>query len=403
MARELRTAAGDRAPVAHPESLRRQIRGWEHGEHRPDERYRTLYAVVFDVPEHELFAGTDAAPTLAVEESAKLASLADVPRVEDVLARVVSGTGRRVGAGTVVALESRVHALRLADDVVPGGELVEPAFRQLDQAVSLYRDSSHREDVGRAMLGVLAELAQVAGWIAADAGQAARAASTYRLGLSAAREAGDPALESNLIGSLAYLTTNGPTPDAALDLAQAAVELANRSASPRARALAWDRMAWAQARVGVTGLATRALGEAATALTEAGPAPERPWLYWVSAGESQVMEARAYTELRRPLRAIPVLARVLDAYDTSHARELALYLSWLAVAFADAREPEAAAATAGRMFDLSDGMASHRTAERARTVLSRLSPYRADVPEVAELWERHRASTTEHTPTAPSA
>ncbi len=37
------------------------------------------------------------------------------------------------------------------------------------------------------------------------------------------------------------------------------------------------------------------------------------------------------------------MGEVLARYDVIHAREVALYLSWLAVAYADANEPEAAA------------------------------------------------------------
>ena len=45
------------------------------------------------------------------------------------------------------------------------------------------------------------------------------------------------------------------------------------------------------------------------------------------------------------MRAIPILTDVLSGYDATHARELALYLSWLAIAWADANEPEEAAAS----------------------------------------------------------
>jgi hypothetical protein len=125
----------------------------------------------------------------------------------------------------------------------------------------------------------------------------------------------------------------------------------------------------------------RALEEAHEALTAAGadskPAPA--WAYWVTDDELQVMDARVFTELRRPLRAVPLLTDVLDRYDSSHARELALYLSWLAVALADANEPEEAAAAAARMFDLN--VASERAAARARVVRRRLESF-DDVPEV---------------------
>ncbi len=128
--------------------------------------------------------------------------------------------------------------------------------------------------------------------------------------------------------------------------------------------------------------AMRALGEAGEALAADGAGVESPaYLYWVDAGELRVMESRVYTELRRPLRAVPLLRDVLSRYDTTHTRELALYLSWLAVALADANEPEEAAATAERVITLSETVTSDRTAARVRVVRERLEGYR-DVPEV---------------------
>ncbi|MEV1005212.1 hypothetical protein [Nonomuraea sp. NPDC050202] len=259
MARELRAAASRRVPpvpVAHPESLRRQIRGWEAGQHRPSEPYRMLYADVFGLSEEELFDVPAPAPLL----EDRLPDLTGLPEIEGVVARVMARTGRRLGAATVAALQARAHALRLADDVLPGGDLVEVANRQLDQAVLLHREGSHPASVGRALLCHVGEIAQVAGWIAADAGDPAGAERAYQVGLSAAHEGGDAALESNLLGSHAYLLTGDDrTRRMALTLAEAATTTAAASGSAHARALAWDRLAWVHARMGAAAQAARAL------------------------------------------------------------------------------------------------------------------------------------------------
>ncbi|MGN5379556.1 hypothetical protein ACQ4WX_26565 [Streptomyces lasalocidi] len=115
------------------------------------------------------------------------------------------------------------------------------------------------------------------------------------------------------------------------------------------------------------------------------------YLYWVDAGELRVMESRVYTELHRPLRAVPLLRGVLSEYDATHTREMALYLSWLAVALADANEPEEAAVVAERVITLASDIPSERTAERVRVILRRLQDF-ADVPEVAELLAEHQAA-----------
>ncbi|MGJ6969812.1 transcriptional regulator [Streptosporangium sp. G11] len=388
MARALTEVADEstRAHLPTRESLIRMIKDWEKGRHQPKDPYRVLYCRAFDLPEAELF---DLANKTARRSPAQV--LAAIMPEGDLLSRLPAGAGRRVGMGTVQDLAARVHGLRLADDVIAGSDLIRPAFRELDAAVRLYRCGTHTEEAGRALLVNIGELAQIVGWIASDAGQHDQAAQTYQLGISAAREAGDGSLEANLIGSLAYQIANVGDAQESVALTRAALDAAGRHASPRIRALTWDRLAWAHARAGEAQPAIRALGEASAALASTAGAEEPSYLYWVSPDELQIMEARAYTELHRPLRAVPLLTEVLARYDATHVREVALYLSWLSVALADANEPEEAAHTASRMLDMSADLTSDRTTQRARVVLTRLKPY-ADVPEVRELLTRYPMS-----------
>lgn len=317
----------------------------------------------------------------------------------DPLSLLTVRSPRRVGVGEVTDLQKRVHGLRLADDVLAGGDLIGPALRELRSTVRLYRENTHTAEVGRALLVQIGELAQIAGWIASDAGRHEEAERIYRLGLSAAKQAEDMTLAGNLAGSLAYQMSNTGRENEGLTLAQAALHDAGEDAPGKARALYWDRVAWAHTQAGGrenARAAMRALGEAGEALATQGEgtgsnADEPPaYLYWVDAGELQVMESRVYTELHRPLRAVPLLRDVLGKYDATHTREMALYLSWLAIALADANEPEEAAGVAERVIRIAADVASERTAERVRVVLARLQEY-ADVPEVAALLADHAA------------
>lgn len=330
----------------------------------------------------------------AAQASASVPTLADFLPEGDPLSLLTARSPRRVGVGEVTDLQKRVHGLRLADDVLAGGDLIAPALRELRSTVRLYRENTHTEEVGRALLVQIGELAQIAGWIASDAGRHEEAERIYRLGLSAARQAEDHTLAGNLAGSLAYQMSNTGRTNKGLTLAQAALHDAGDSAPGKARALYWDRVAWAHTQAGGhenARAAMRALGEAGEALDEHDDGDEPPaYLYWVDAGELQVMESRVYTELRRPLRAVPLLRDVLDQYDATHTREMALYLSWLAIALADANEPEEAAAVAERVIRIAADVASERTAERVRVVLARLREY-DDVPEVAALLADHAA------------
>lgn len=380
LAEALAQAAPGRVPPT-----RNDVSRWEIGTRSPRE-WLPFLARVLDVPREMLEAAKAVQPLVAAP---RVLTVADFLPDGDLLAPLHARTGRRIGAGQVADLAQRVHGVRLADDVVYGKDLIGPALRELRAAVKLYREGTHTDAVGRELLRAIGELAQNAGWVASDAGEHAEVERIYRLGISAAHAAGDGVLSGNVAGSLAYQWSNTGRAHDAVDLARAALaraalDSAGSDAPPKARALYLDRVAWAHTRAGQDRPAMTALGEAGEAMAEDSAGTESPsYLYWMDAGELQVMEARVYTELRRPLRAVPLLTDVLGRYDASHARELALYLSWLAVAYADANELEAAAETASRMRALGHS-GSERTAERTRIVLDRLRAFR-DVPEVAEL------------------
>lgn len=367
---------------------RNEVSRWERGERVP-EAWVPFLAAALTVPEAQLRQAVDyARGDRLAQLPGAAATLAQLLPPGDPLEVLTARSGRRIGADTVQGLAGRVHGLRLADDVLTGGDLIAPAFRELGAAVTLHRESTYSGEVGRALLVQIGELGQIAGWIASDAGRLEDAERAYQLGISAARQAGDGPLVANLAGSLAYQWSNNGREREGLELAQAAVAEAGEDAPGKTRALFFDRVAWAHTRAGEAQSAMRALGEAHDALG-AEDGQEAPlWAYWVSREELEVMDARVFTELHRPLRAVPLLTDVLGRYDATHARELALYRSWLAVALADANEPEQAAEEAVRVIELSGDLASDRTAARTRAVLQRLQPFE-DVPEVRTVLAEH--------------
>ncbi|WP_326613310.1 helix-turn-helix domain-containing protein [Streptomyces scopuliridis] len=299
------------------------------------------------------------------------------------LAPLRTKQGGRLGMGDVEGLAGRIHGLCLADDVLAGGDLIGPALRELRSAVKLYREGSHTEEIGNALLSQIGELAQIAGFIAADAGRRDEAQRIYQLGLSAAKQADAETLVGNLAGSLAYMWSNNGEAAKAVQLATAGLA---DGAPPKARALTLDRLAWAHTQAHEPQPAMRALAQAREALDQSDGEESPPYLYWVSHDELTVMESRVYTELHKPLRAVPILQKVLSRYDVTRTRELALYSSWLAIAYADANEPEESAATAARVISMSGDIASERITDRIQTVVERLQEF-AEVPEVREVLE----------------
>ena len=85
------------------------------------------------------------------------------------------------------------------------------------------------------------------------------------------------------------------------------------------------------------------------------------------------MTGRCWTELRKPLRAVPALESALLEYSDSHARDKALYLSWLADSYLDAAEQERAIESVRQAAGLATDRASVRPRKRLRAVLGRLS------------------------------
>lgn len=296
--------------------------------------------------------------------------------------------GSRIGGDYPERLRERTARLRRLDDVLGGGDTYRVYLGEYAATKAVLRDSTYTEHTGRALLSVLAEQAQQAGWAAFDGGRHRDATGLYEASHKAAAEAGDAELAGNALAFLAYQTINGDR-QASIGVASRAVDEAGPGAAPGVRALLYERLAWAHAVAGNGADTEHALAAAQTALSEVeGQQPD--WVAWVDQTELQIMTGRCWTELRRPLRAVPVLEDALSRYDDAHARDKSLYLSWLADSYLTAGEVEQAAATTGRALDLASGVASVRPRQRLAPVLRRLGEHKA-LPAVAEVLDKARA------------
>ncbi|MEW2612085.1 XRE family transcriptional regulator [Streptomyces sp. NPDC047880] len=235
---------------------------------------------------------------------------------------------------------------------------------------ALLRTSTFTPEARRRMVALLAEQAQQAGWAAFDGGQQKQAASLYEESRHAAREAA----ESDLLGNAyAFLGYQAADRNVAVEMAASSCSTITPSTPAGVRALLHERMAWACALADQPHLVEQALDAARAALQEQQDGEPQPdWAAWVDQTELDIMTGRCWTELRRPLRAVPVLTRALERFDDHHARDKALYLSWLADAYLAAGEVEEAARVTGRAWDLSVGVASVRPRQRLAPVLEQL-------------------------------
>ncbi|MEU1809655.1 helix-turn-helix transcriptional regulator [Micromonospora aurantiaca (nom. illeg.)] len=231
-----------------------------------------------------------------------------------------AGSGRGHPADGVT-----LATLRRWDDLLGGGDLAGHGARRLRQAVRGYRRAGPASR--RAMLPALAESAQLAGWLAADAGDLGGGLVAYRLALRAAVAAGQPPLAGHVLASASHLLADAGDPAGALVLARIGYAAGRATASPGLRALLLHRVALAAALAG----RPRAAGQALAGADRAGtpePGREPPWLYWLDAAELAAMTGRTLVALGRHAAAVPLLAPVVGA--RGRPRRSAVYGGWLA-------------------------------------------------------------------------
>ncbi|MEH1102438.1 transcriptional regulator, partial [Micromonospora sp. CPCC 205561] len=270
--------------------------------------------------------------------------------------------------------------LRRLDDLVGGADLAELGAYRLGRAVRAL--SGGGPAARRRVLPELAEAAQLAGWLAADAGDAAGALDAYRLALRAAATAGDPALAGHVLGSASHLLAGAGDAAGALVLARTAYAGARLSASPGLRALLLHRVALAAALGGRAGAAREALDAARRVTGAPEPGREPPWLYWLDGPELAAMTGRTLVALGRPRAA----EAPLHAVRRRSPRTSAIYGAWLARGYLQLGEVERAGAVAGEALLDAVRAGSPRALGQLAEVRRRLSGY-GDEPAV----RRYRA------------
>lgn len=279
-----------------------------------------------------------------------------------------SRSGRRLGEDLAETLEARVVELRHLDDVVGSSDLLPAIQKELSESECLLHNGSYPEHVGRRLFTVNGELAQLAGWVASDAGQYAEAQRVYLSGVSAAHQAANEPLAAQLFSTLSYQIANVGNPRDAALLARTAVKGAH-GATPVVRALLLERVAWASAKAGDVEGTRRALDQVDDAYENRSPGIEEPeWVYWLNRSEIDVMAGRCLIEIGDPGKAEPLLSKAVASYPVGHSREVALYLSWLAESYARTGNLDAARQTLSRVKDYASRMPSTRTDDRLRLV-----------------------------------
>ena len=252
-------------------------------------------------------------------------------------------TGRRLGATQLRRLEARVIELRHRDDVVGSRELLPVVRAELDAVCRLADEALYTDRLGARLHTVIAELAQLVGWIASDAGHYRHAEQALPHGCRRSGHRRRPglgwatAVQPRLPDHQHRQTRRRPTH-----------RQDRRGRCRRRDPGRYGRCCWS-AWPGPPPAATTPTPAAepwtpsTTPTTSAAPESAEPeWVYWLNRAEIDVMAARCHIQLGQPAVAEPLLTRALADYNPDHVREVGLYQTWLAEGYARTGNHDAA-------------------------------------------------------------
>src|SRR5262249_25728682 len=116
--------------------------------------------------------------------------------------------GRRIGDSLIATVERRVVQLRRADDFISGRTSHALVRQELRAATDLLTDAALTEEQASRLLTATGELAQLAAWVAADAGLHRDAARYAEGGILAAHAADNGPLAANIVSTFSYQLAN---------------------------------------------------------------------------------------------------------------------------------------------------------------------------------------------------
>ncbi|MBB5854000.1 XRE family transcriptional regulator [Amycolatopsis umgeniensis] len=248
----------------------------------------------------------------------------------------------------------------------------------LTSSVTPMLNDTSRTTAARAELSAAAaELHQVAGWSAYDVGNAADGQRHLREALKLSQDAGDDALEAEMLAAMSHHAAFTRSRDVAVDMALASRQTARRSGLVALQAEAAVLEAHGQALKGNTGACFAALGQAERAFERFVPGSGPAWLSYFDNAYLSAKFAHTFRDLGHPADAEQFARRSLgmsEGYERGRLFNTALLSSILA----DQGRVDEACAEAEKAVQMSKTVRSIRGGAYLADVGLRLAPYRAD-------------------------
>ncbi|MGH3771723.1 MAG: helix-turn-helix domain-containing protein [Pseudonocardiaceae bacterium] len=306
---------------------------------------------------------------------------------------LVSGlAGRRVSGELAGRFSVMVAELRRMDDVAGGGSVFPMAQQTFGWVAGLLDQARYDERTGRALHMVLAELGQLCGWAAYDAGDYGRAQRYCVAGLRAAHTADDRPFGAHILAFMANQATRQGQPAEAVTLIETALAGTRGRATPALLAELHIQQAYAFAALRDTSTCTAAISQARTQVEQLRPDDDPPWLYWLGPAYIAVQTGDCLLQLGQADRAAEMLTDGVTQFSESFVRDRQIYTTRLADALTrpgKQRDLDAAAGLGMQSIDLAETLDSTRGAGRLRDLYLRMKPH-GEVPAVRDFLERAR-------------
>ncbi|WP_018802459.1 carph-isopro domain-containing protein [Salinispora arenicola] len=178
-------------------------------------------------------------------------------------------------------IEASVPRLQLLDDERGGASGLGYVGAQVRAVLLVLRDGGHTDATIRRLLVALADLAQLAGWKAFDAGQQGLAQRYFFTGLRSAHDAGYRSMEGHILADLSFQAASLGDADDGLRLGDAARRVVGRSAAS-VQASVLSRLAYAQAVAGDVEQCERTWADARDQLAKRHPDRDPEWMYYLT-------------------------------------------------------------------------------------------------------------------------
>lgn len=298
---------------------------------------------------------------------------------------------RAVGMTDVRMIREMTQTFRRLDNRFGGAHARSALTTYLAcEALPLVHTGRYHSDVHHELFTAVAELFQLAGWMAYDVGEATSGCRYLRQAIRLCQDVGDEALMGEMLAGMSHQAARFGSPALAIDLARAGKDQGKKAGLPALVAESAVMEAHGLALVhDVSGcLAVLRESERAFATTQNRDRP--PWMAYFDTAYLAGKFGRCFRDLGRPVEAERFARRSLqmtDGYDRVKLFNLVL----LAVTLADQRKVDEACEIGRQAVCIASTVQSVRTAADLADLSRRLAPFRAE-PAVRMLEEEMRAA-----------